>query len=95
MNDHEPRPVLTVYRRERCELCDELRDLLQGALEERAARGGVVPAVREVDVSADPDLESRYGGLVPVLALGGREQSLVLSGRQVRDFLERSLPRLA
>jgi hypothetical protein len=95
MSDHDPRPVLTVYRRERCEMCDEVRELLQGALEERATRGELVPAVREVDVATHPELESRYGGLVPVLALGDREQSLVLSGRQVRAFLDRTLARLA
>jgi hypothetical protein len=40
-------------------------------------------------------LEARYGGLVPVLALGGQELPLVMSGRQARAFLDRTLPRIA
>ena len=90
-----PAPVLTVYRRAACHLCDELHVLLQAALEDRAARGEPVPAVREVDVAGDTDLETRYGGLVPVLALAGQELPLAVSGRAVRAFLDKTLPRMA
>jgi hypothetical protein len=90
-----PRPVLTVFRRAGCTLCDEIRPVVQAALEERAARGEQTPLVREVDVDADADLRARYGDLVPVLALSGLELPLAMSSRQVRAFLDRSLPRLA
>jgi hypothetical protein len=95
MSVTSPRPVLTVYRRAACELCDELAVELQAALEDRARAGAVVPAVTEVDVTTDPELEARYGGLVPVFALGGLELPLVMSGRQARAFLDRTLPRTA
>jgi hypothetical protein len=95
MSVTSPRPVLTVYRRASCELCDELRVELQAALEDRAVRGDPTPTVHEIDVATDPALEARYGGLVPVVAVGDQELPLVLSGRQLRAFLDRTLPRLA
>jgi len=90
-----PLPLLTVYGRAGCHLCDEIRAELQAALEDRAANGQRVPQVHEVDVTSDPELDARYGGLVPVYALGGDELSLVMSGRQLRAFLDRALPRTA
>jgi hypothetical protein len=87
-----PDPVLTLYTRERCELCAEIRDALQAALEDRATRGAAVPSVREVDVTSSPGLAERYGALVPVLELAGQELPLAMSGRQVRSFLDRALP---
>ena len=95
MSVMSPLPVLTVYSRVGCHLCDAIRVELQTALEDRATRGERVPAVTVVDVDTDPDLQARYGGLVPVLALAGQELPLVMSGRQVRSFLERTLPRTA
>jgi len=68
---------------------------LMAALEDRAARGEIVPTMTEIDVDSDPDLQERYGGLVPVLALAGQELPLVMSGRQLRAFLDRLLPRTA
>jgi len=72
-----------------------MRDELQAAIEDRARLGQPVPQVHEVDVTDDPDLVARYGGLVPVLVLSGQELPLVVSGRQVRAFLDRTLPRTA
>lgn len=95
MSVTSPLPVLTVYSRVGCHLCDEIRAELQAALEDRAMRGELVPAVTIVDVDTDPDLQARYGGLVPVLALADQELPLVMSGRQVRSFLDRTLPRTA
>lgn len=83
------------YSRATCEPCAEARQTLQWALEERATLGETVPAVREVDVDADPALRERYGALVPVVAIGGSELPLVTSGRQLRAFLAATLPRLA
>jgi hypothetical protein len=89
------RPVLLFYGREHCTPCTEARHSLQGILEERAARGDVVPVVRDVEVTGDPALETRYGALVPVVAIGGRELALVTSGRQLRAFLDAILPKTA
>jgi hypothetical protein len=95
MSPSLPRPTLTVYRRARCEACDEARVALQAVLEDRAMRGEIVPRVREVDVDADAALAARYGALVPVVAVSGHELALVTSGRQLRAFLDRVLPALA
>jgi hypothetical protein len=89
------RPVLLFYGREHCTPCTEARHSLQGLLEERATRGEVVPVVRYVEVTGDPDLELRYGALVPVVAVGDRELALVTSGRQLRAFLDAILPQIA
>lgn len=63
--------TLTLLTRAYCHLCDDMRDALA-----RLAAGRDVDIV-ELDVDADPALESRYGELVPVLLLGdvagGRE----------------------
>ena len=56
--------VLTLLSRSYCHLCDDMRD----ALTPLAQRHGAT--VAEVDVDAHPDLEARYGDLVPVLLLG-------------------------
>ena len=95
MSVPSPVPRLTVYGRAGCHLCADIRVELMAALEERAARGEIVPTMTEIDVDSDPDLQERYGGLVPVLALAGQELPLVMSGRQLRAFLDRNLPRTA
>jgi hypothetical protein len=85
--------MLLLYTRRTCEPCTEMRDALQWALEARASAGQVVPMVRELDVDADPDLQLRYGALVPVVAVGATELPLVTSGRQLRAFLDATMPR--
>lgn len=89
------RPVLRFYGRASCEPCAEARTTLQWVLEERAVRGELVPSVVDIDVAADADLEARYGGLVPVVVVANAELPLVTSGRQLRAFLDATLPRLA
>lgn len=95
MHDSSPLPVLTVYRRDGCHLCDDARALVQIELERRATRGEVVPRLREVDIDADAALHDRYYLRIPVLAIGGDEIELVTSAVAVRRFLERTLPALA
>ena len=62
---------LTLLTRAYCHLCDDMRAALAPLL---AGRGVTVV---ELDVDADPALETRFGELVPVLILGdpdgGRE----------------------
>ena len=64
-------PRLTLLVRAYCHLCDEMREALLPLARERGA------AITEIDVDAEPALESRYGDRVPVLLLGapdgGRE----------------------
>jgi hypothetical protein len=84
-----------LYTRAGCEPCAEARETLQWVLEERAARGEVVPVVRELDIDTDPELRERYGAVVPVVAVAETELPLVMSGRQLRAFLAATMPRTA
>ena len=59
--------ALTIYSRPGCHLCDEMK-----AVVERVAR--TVPlTLEEIDISADPDLERRYGVEIPVLLVDGKK----------------------
>ena len=60
-------PVLTVYSRTYCHLCDEMIAAL------RTLQPSHCFELRIVDVDAEPQFEERYGELVPVLAHGERE----------------------
>ncbi len=60
-------PIVTLYGKPGCHLCDDARAALRDALAGREV------AVREVDVTLDPVLERRYGERIPVLALDGEE----------------------
>jgi thiol-disulfide isomerase/thioredoxin len=87
--------TLNFYRRDGCEPCDEARLTLQAVMEERAKRGDPNPRVRYIDVSADSDLEARFGARVPVLTLGEDELALTLSARAIAQLLDRNLGRAA
>ncbi len=63
---------LTLLTRAYCHLCDEMRE----ALAPIARRHGAT--VDEIDVDAHPDLEDRYGDLVPVLLLGAARDGVPL-----------------
>ena len=77
-------PVLTLFSKPGCHLCDELR----GWLEELRSTFDYV--LREVDITQDADLYSRYRYDIPVLLRDGEE---IGRGRiDVRD-LERALGR--
>ena len=60
-------PVLTLYGKPGCHLCDDARAAVQDALAGRDAE------LCEVDVTLDPVLERRYGERIPVLAVDGEE----------------------
>ena len=65
--------VLTLYSRPGCHLCDEMKAVVQ-----RVVGAGDVPAaVEEIDISADPDLEARYGLEIPVLLVNGKKAAKV------------------
>ena len=60
-------PCLTVYSRVYCHLCD---DMIAGL---RALQARHRFELQVVDVDSEPQLEARYGELVPVLMHGERE----------------------
>lgn len=60
-------PLLTVYGRTWCHLCQDMLDALQ------ALQGRHAFSLEYVDVDEDAALERRFGERVPVLAAGGRE----------------------
>jgi glutaredoxin-like protein DUF836 len=58
---------LTLYSRPGCHLCDDMKAVIA-----RVAR--VVPStLTEVDISTDPELDSRYGVEIPVLLVDGKK----------------------
>lgn len=61
------RPILTLYIRTYCHLCDEMRSAIT-ALQPRFGF-----ELEEVDVDDDEELEARLGEKVPVLMRGNRE----------------------
>ncbi|MDQ4129887.1 MAG: glutaredoxin family protein [Actinomycetota bacterium] len=60
-------PLVTLYGKPGCCLCDEARATI---LAEQATRGF---ELREVDISVDPALDRRYGERIPVVAIDGTE----------------------
>jgi hypothetical protein len=75
-------PRLTLVTRPGCHLCDVARD----AIARVAARAG--ESWRELDVTADVELEREYGDRVPVTLLDGREHGYwrVEEDRLLRDL---------
>jgi hypothetical protein len=95
MTSSPSQPTLDFYRRDGCEPCEEARLTLQANMEYRARRGEPNPRVRYVDVSADTDLEARFGARVPVLTLGTDEIALTVSARAIAQLLDRNMGRAA
>ena len=60
-------PVVTLYGRPGCHLCDEARVVLE------RLRVGAPFALEEVDIEGDPALHARYLERIPVIALDGEE----------------------
>jgi len=82
-----PLPDLLIYTRAGCHLCEEARDAIQSALEDRAARGLPNPRVVELDIEADPDLHRRYLERIPVVEIDGRRLELLVTASKVRRML--------
>ena len=86
-----PLPELVLYTRPGCHLCDEARAIVQGLLEDRAARGRRTAAIRERDISTDPEWERQFFATIPVVELGGRRLDLATSPARLRRFLDEAL----
>lgn len=86
-----PLPDLILYSRPGCHLCEEARDAVQSALEDRAARGLPNPKVVERNIEADPELHRLYLERIPVLELDGRRLELLVTASKVRRMLADAL----
>jgi hypothetical protein len=62
-------PVVTLYGKPGCHLCDDARAVVERVREQRPFE------LEEVDVSLDPVLHSRYGERIPVVELDGEQLS--------------------
>lgn len=77
-------PVLTIYGKPGCHLCDDARAAVRDVLAGRDV------GLREVDVTLDPVLERRYGERIPVVALDGEELfDYVVDPDVLRDRLDK------
>ena len=61
------RPVVTLYTRRGCHLCDDAKNVID------AARAHADFDYDERDIDADPALLSLYNEEVPVIAIDGRK----------------------
>lgn len=82
-----PLPELVLYTRDGCHLCEEARAIVQGLLEDRAARALPIAAIAERDITTNPDWERELFDRIPVLELRGRRLELAVSPAKVRAFL--------
>ena len=60
-------PLVTLYGKAGCCLCDEAKEALGRVREQRPFE------LEEVDVSVDPALHHRYGERIPVVVVEGEE----------------------
>jgi hypothetical protein len=86
-----PLPDLVLYTRAGCQLCDETRALVQGLLEDRAARGQRTAAIQERDITMNPEWQRAFFDRIPVVELGGRRIELAISAAKLRRFLDEAL----
>ncbi len=61
------KPRVTLYTRQRCHLCDEVKHQLALLRQEADFE------IREVNIDESPELRGRYNERVPVVAVNGRE----------------------
>jgi hypothetical protein len=86
-----PLPELVLYSRPGCGLCDEARDVVQGLLEDRAARSQPLPRLAERDITTDPAVERELFDRIPVLELRGDRLELAISPARIRRWLAERL----
>jgi len=77
--------TLTLYSRPGCHLCDDMKAVVQRVMQSSPPDR---ISIEEVDISTDPDLESRYGVEIPVLLVNGTKAAKY---RVTEDQLRRIL----
>ncbi|MFN6960913.1 MAG: glutaredoxin family protein [Rhodocyclaceae bacterium] len=78
------RPLLTLYGRPGCHLCEDMLAVLEDL------RGELGFSIEVRDVDADPAWRARYGLRVPVLAAGDEEIChFFLDPQKLRAWLSR------
>jgi hypothetical protein len=86
-----PLPELVLYTRDGCHLCDESRALVQGLLEDRAARALPIARLIERDITTNPEWERQFFDTIPVIEVRGRRLPLAISAAKLRAFLSETL----
>jgi Glutaredoxin-like domain (DUF836) len=86
-----PSPLLVLYRRAGCHLCDEARATVNAIVTERATAGRTVPEVVERDIDADDELQRRFSTTIPVVDIGDRRLELAVSPSRLRRFVTDAL----
>jgi glutaredoxin len=61
--------ALTIYSRPGCHLCEDMKAIVERV---SCTMPGAL-RLEEVDISADPELEGRYGLEIPVLLVNGKK----------------------
>ena len=84
-------PIVTLYTRPGCHLCDDAREILDALLAERVAAGSPAVDIVEVDIESDPALFRRHLETIPVLAVGAAELPLAMRPGAIRAFLAERL----
>jgi len=84
-------PDIYLYTRDGCHLCEDARAIVQGLLEDRAARGAPVAGLKERDITANRDWERDFFETIPVLEIDGRRLELATSPSRIRRFLAEAL----
>ena len=76
-------PAITIYSKPGCHLCDEMKHVVLGVSK-------TVPmTIEEVDISTDPELDSRYGLEIPVLLVDGQKAAKYrIADGELRRILE-------
>ena len=64
---NDPPAAITIYSKPGCHLCDEMKRVVL------LVSQTVPMTIEEVDISADPELDARYGLEIPVLLVDGQK----------------------
>ena len=75
--------LVTLYGKPGCHLCEEARQVVVAARDERGFD------LEEVDVTLDPVLHARYGERIPVVVVGGEEAfEYHVDGQELEKLLD-------
>jgi Glutaredoxin-like domain (DUF836) len=82
-----PSPVIVLYRRAGCHLCDEARATVDAIVTDRARAGDSVPEIVEQDIDADDDLRRQFTTTIPVVEIDDRRLEVAISASKLRRFV--------